>query len=116
MTILAPGDGYRRWAPLYGVETAVSWLEERAVQALPLPTVAGRLLDVGCGTARRLEASRADEPIGVDLSVDMLRQSRLPGVLAAADVRALPFADASFDWVWCRLMLGHLPECDMAYD
>jgi malonyl-CoA O-methyltransferase len=115
MRVLSPAEGYRRWAPCYTEETAVSFLEDRAVRALPLPAVAGRLLDVGCGTARRLAAAGAALAVGVDLSVDMLRQSTLRGTLAAADVRTLPFADAGFDWVWCRLMIGHVRDLAGVY-
>jgi malonyl-CoA O-methyltransferase len=31
------------------------------------------------------------------------------------DVRDLPLPDRAFDVVWCRLVLGHLPECGQAY-
>jgi malonyl-CoA O-methyltransferase len=36
-------------------------------------------------------------------------------LLAAGDVRALPVADAAFDVVWCRLVLGHVADLDIAY-
>src|SRR5258708_12395558 len=45
----------------------------------------------------------------------MLREVRGACALAAADVRALPFPAASFDVVWCRLVLGHLRTIDIAY-
>jgi malonyl-CoA O-methyltransferase len=32
-----------------------------------------------------------------------------------ADVRGLPLPDACFDVLWCRLVIGHLPECAPAY-
>ncbi|MBX6366196.1 MAG: methyltransferase domain-containing protein, partial [Gemmatimonadetes bacterium] len=35
--------------------------------------------------------------------------------LTAADVRALPFAAGAFDLVWCRLVVGHLPDLAAAY-
>jgi malonyl-CoA O-methyltransferase len=35
--------------------------------------------------------------------------------LSTADVRALPFADASFDVVWCRLVIGHVRDLEIAY-
>ncbi|GAA4786280.1 class I SAM-dependent methyltransferase [Streptomyces ziwulingensis] len=62
-----------------------------------VPPSAGRLLDVGCGTGivtRRLAAARADLRVtGVDLTAAMARHAaaRLPGAVALADSRRLPF-------------------------
>ena len=72
----------------------------------------------GCGVARRLTQARESGTVlavGVDLTPGMLAESRENELLAAADVRAIPFADRSFDVVWCRLVLGHLPDLDVAY-
>lgn len=57
--------------------------------------------------------------VGVDLVLAMLVAGRRvhpdgPPVVNA-DLRAIPFADARFDVVWCRLALGHLPELTAAY-
>jgi ubiquinone/menaquinone biosynthesis C-methylase UbiE/DNA-binding transcriptional ArsR family regulator len=83
-------------------------VEAALVSAAARPSV-GRLLDIGTGTGRILEllASAADTATGIDRSPEMLRMAR--GKLAAAgnqqadllqaDMRALPFADASFDTV-----------------
>jgi ArsR family transcriptional regulator len=82
---------------------------EAALVAAAAHPVVGRLLDIGTGTGRVLEllAGAADVATGVDRSPEMLRLAR--GKLAAAgnqkadllqaDMRALPFADASFDTV-----------------
>jgi len=115
MTVLSPAAAYGLWAPTYTEETATSFLEDRAVRALPIAHAGGWLLDVGCGTARRLASSDAALAVGVDLTVDMLRCARSRGALAAADVCALPFADDSFDRVWCRLVIGHVRELRAAY-
>ncbi|WP_427165546.1 class I SAM-dependent methyltransferase [Streptomyces sp. C1-1] len=70
-----------------------------------VPPTAGRLLDIGCGTGivtRRLAAARpATRVTGVDLTPGMARMAagRLPGAIALADSRALPFPDATFDAV-----------------
>ena len=77
----------------------------------------GRVLDVGCGlgTEAAYLASNGFEVVGVDLSdVALLRARRLhPGVsFRNADVRALPFEDASFDAVIDRGMLHYLPPAE----
>ncbi|HEY9225803.1 MAG TPA: class I SAM-dependent methyltransferase, partial [Gemmatimonadaceae bacterium] len=59
-------------------------------------------------------SSGAAHAVGVDLTLEMLaRAGRQP--VAAADVRALPFADGSFDVVWCRLVIGHVADLGTAY-
>ena len=35
--------------------------------------------------------------------------------VTTGDVRAMPFASDRFDMVWCRLVLGHLPDPLRAY-
>ena len=114
-------EAYGRWAERYDVETAVTALEDEAARALT-PVFAGRaLLDAGCGTGRRLPepgVSAGGLAFGFDLVPAMLRAGRRtpnPRLLAAADVRALPVATGTFDIVWCRLVLGHLPDPAPAY-
>ncbi|AHG88381.1 Methyltransferase type 11 [Gemmatirosa kalamazoonensis] len=115
MSTLPAREGYRLWAPSYEAETVVSFLERRAVEALGVPTARRRLLDVGCGTGRRLHDADAATVVGVDVTPEMLAIAPAQLALAAGDVRALPLADASFDVVWCRLVVGHLRELDAAY-
>ena len=72
-----------------------------------LGDVAGRdVLEVGCGAAQcsRWLAGRGARPVGVDLSVEILRPARRRDAssgaavpVAAADATALPLADGSFD-------------------
>jgi malonyl-CoA O-methyltransferase len=118
MPVLPAREGYRLWAPPYAAETAVSFLEDHLVDELRLPLGGCRLLDVGCGPGRRLAAARAGGvalAVGVDLTPEMLAQSSDRRGLAAADLRALPFAPAAFDVVWCRLVVGHVAELGRAY-
>lgn len=112
---------YRLWAPAYQHETALSALEDRVVRSLTPPFAGRSLLDAGCGTGRRLPGP--DEGIlravGVDLVPEMLlaeggRRPPAP-LLAAGDVRALPFRPAVFDLLWCRLVLGHLDDVGPGY-
>ena len=72
------------------------------------------LLDVGCGTGHHLAGmrERGFEVAGVDGSEEMLEHARLnnPGAdIRRADVEAIPFPDASFDFVVCREVLRYLP-------
>jgi malonyl-CoA O-methyltransferase len=118
VTTLAPAQGYTLWAPTYAAETAVSALEASVVASLDVPLAGKRVLDVGCGIARRLAAARdagASVALGVDLTPAMLAQARDEPLLAAADARALPVTDGAFDVVWCRLVLGHLSTLEPAY-
>lgn len=116
-SVLSPARGYALWAPTYG-ETAVTVLEAAAVESLRLPLAGKRVLDVGCGMAWRLAHAReggASVALGVDLTPEMLARAHDDAMLAAADVRALPVADATFDVVWCRLVLGYVADLDAAY-
>jgi len=119
--ILDAREGYRRWAPSYADETAISNLEDGLVAAMTPPLAGLRLLDAGCGTGRRLQRCDAASAVGVDASVAMLdagigRGTTLPDIFTmVGDVRALPLDDSSFDVAWCRLVIGHLPDCAPAY-
>jgi glycogen synthase len=73
------------------------------------------ILDVGCGPGRLLAPlAGSHEMTGCDISQEMLDEARRrcpPNVrLVAADARALPFADDSFDAVIALDLLTHLPD------
>lgn len=108
-------EGYRLWADSYEAETVVSQLENAAVERLGVSMAGSTLLDVGCGTGRRLRDTGAELAVGVDFTLEMLTQSRGGLRLAAGDVRALPFASLTFDIVWCRLVIGHVREMETVY-
>jgi malonyl-CoA O-methyltransferase len=118
MTMLPAREAYRRWAPSYAGETAVSFLEDRLVASSDTSPAGRALLDVGCGTGRRMRDAGAALAVGVDLTPEMLahRQDDAQARgLCAGDVCALPFASETFDVVWCRLVIGHGPALGDAY-
>lgn len=115
MRPLSARDAYRQWAPEYETETAVSHLENQLVEGLAVASAGRTLLDVGCGTGRRMRDTGASFAMGVDLAPEMLAAARAAHPCVVADVRALPVATGSCDVVWCRLVIGHLPEIDEAY-
>jgi malonyl-CoA O-methyltransferase len=119
MSALGVREGYRLWAPTYGPENAVSLLEAALLSEMTPPLAGLRLLDAGCGTGRRLRGCGAAMATGIDLSPEMIEAGRADldreVQLLIGDVRALPFPDAGFDLVWCRLVIGHLSECETAY-
>ncbi len=108
-------EGYRQWADSYDTETVVSILENAAVQRLAVSTAGCTLLDVGCGTGRRLRDVGAELAVGVDITLEMLAKATENLHLAAGDVRELPFSSLTFDIVWCRLVIGHVREMEAVY-
>jgi malonyl-CoA O-methyltransferase len=105
-------DGYRLWAPTYADETATSALDDELAHEMLQGLPRTRLLDAGCGIGRRIR----DIPgaVGIDLSPAMLAAGQVQNVVAG-DIREMPFASNQFDLVWCRLVLGHLPDPFRAY-
>jgi malonyl-CoA O-methyltransferase len=121
VTLLDAREGYRLWAPTYAGETAVSHLEDKLVKAMTPPLHGLRLLDAGCGTGRRLLDCGAASAVGIDLCREMLEAGIGIGspnsslMTMVGDICDLPLPDQAFDVIWCRLVLGHLPECAGAY-
>jgi SAM-dependent methyltransferase len=96
------------------VDRAVLGLFCRLTLAADLGTSVG---DVGCGTGRleRYLAARGLSPRGIDLSPEMIRVARRdhPGFdFDIADLRELPFEDASLAGVVCWYSLMYLAPCD----
>ena len=120
MIEVEPREAYRRWAPSYAGETAISFLEDGLVARLTPDMADMLLLDAGCGTGRRLHDCGARFAIGIDNSPEMLAaggdtSGRRGFRTIVGDVRALPFADGWFDVVWCRLVIGHVADCHAVY-
>ena len=68
----------------------------------------GRCLDLGCGVGHSYALLAPRETVGVDLDAEALRGQDRPTVLA--DMRDLPFPDASFASVLSVQSLEHVPD------
>lgn len=89
----------------------------RSALTARLPPGAG-LADLGCGPAGdgRLFAAAGYRVAAADRSAGMLAVAArsLPGRVVQADLRCLPFGDASLDGIWCCAALLHVPHHDTA--
>ncbi len=90
------------------------------------PRAGRRILDVGCGTGTaevrlsRLQLTQVTL-VAVDLSPDRVvealaaaRSHNIRASFAAADGRALPFADGTFDAAFCVAVLQHIADVGAA--
>lgn len=88
---------------------------ERNEPLARLAPSARRVLDVGCGAGQELLAFPGATTVGIDVRKDGLLAGRTlfreagrpPPSLLLAPAEALPFRDASFDAVICRLALPY---------
>jgi ubiquinone/menaquinone biosynthesis C-methylase UbiE len=75
------------------------------------------VLDAGCGPAQcaAFVEARDGSAIALDLTPGMLKvaRRRVRAPLVCGDLRALPFADCSFDAVMAWFSLLHLPRASM---
>jgi malonyl-CoA O-methyltransferase len=100
----------------------VSLLDRAACQRLTPQKAGSVILDAGCGIGRRLaelpQSPEVRAAVGLDLVPAMLHRAprRHAPFLVAGDLRSTPFRPRTFDLLWCRLVLGHLPELQPAYD
>jgi malonyl-CoA O-methyltransferase len=115
--VLPASEAYRLWAPTYEEAGALPALDEAARMRLD-PSPEPPLLDVACGTGRRLRL-RDGHPRGGAFGVDLVLPMLLSGArglrVAVADLRALPFPSSAFRRVWCRLAVGHVPDLPAFY-
>ncbi|HLO18444.1 MAG TPA: class I SAM-dependent methyltransferase [Anaerolineales bacterium] len=77
-----------------------------------------KILDLGCGVgaASRYFAERGYQPIGADLSEEMVKVCQRRGLtnLVRLDLEALPFLNSSFDGIWAHTSLLHIPKHRLA--
>lgn len=89
-------------------------LVERILRRHGVRPGSGGILDAPCGTGRlsRLLTTYDVPYVGVDVSTQMLVRATMlsPGLVARAQVEALPFADGAFDVVVCCRLLHHLHD------
>ncbi len=112
---------YNRVAPQYalhfGDELEHKPLERRLLAAFAA-SASGLLCDLGCGPGQATAYLRAcgAEVVGIDLSDAMIEQARLlhPEMrFVQADMRSLPFADASLAGVVALYSLIHIPPAEI---
>ena len=105
-------EAYRLWAPTYSAESTTSFLDDELAREMLTGLSHTRLLDAGCGIGRRIAGIPG--AVGMDLSPNMLAVGRASNVVTG-DVRSIPFTSQRFNMIWCRLVLGHLPDIRPAY-
>jgi SAM-dependent methyltransferase len=81
------------------------------------PNFTGAALDFGCGVGRLTQAlaRRFASCVGVDISHEMVRQAEALNQhphcrYVASSAARLPFADASFSFVYSNIVLQHVPR------
>lgn len=74
----------------------------------PLLGIDGRVLDLGCGAGHSFSELAPRESVGVDLDAAALAGQQRETVVA--DMRSLPFEDASFTSVLAVQSIEHVPD------
>ena len=105
-------EACRLWASTYATETVTCSLDEELARTMLRGLPQTRLLDAGCGIGRRIQ--NIPNAIGMDLIPGTLAAGRAHNVVIG-DIRAMPFESNCFDMIWCRLVLGYLPDLLLAY-
>lgn len=86
------------------------WQRARHRHVMQLVADQGRVLDVGCGSSRIIEALPRGS-VAVDILLRKLRfAKRFNRPLVCASAFALPFPDRSFPCVLCSQVIEHVPK------
>src|SRR5829696_4737995 len=86
----------------------------RLYMARPDRPPAPRVLDLGCGAGDSVDLFRSLDPrtrwtgADVEQSPEVAQRTRTDADFVSFDGRRLPFADASFDLVYCKQVLEHV--------
>lgn len=100
-----------RYQDVYAKRYHNWWTE----QMLAKVSTEGRILDNGCGVGNLFEKIPGKRIVGLDLSREMLRYAATRSDrLVLGNSQELPFKDDSFDLVFCRSLLHHLPQPELA--
>lgn len=92
----------------------ISYVQEE-IKLLRADSAGGIFLDLGCGTGFLMEQARKyfKEVIGVDISLNMLKEAQKRGFnVVCADVENLPFKDKVFSGVGAFSVLHHCFDLD----
>ena len=110
-------EGYDIWSETYDrTLNPVVAMDARYTMQMLAPERGELILDAGCGTGRNLlpMVAAGSQPIGMDLSIGMLKVAKrnLPNApLAVADLqKPYPFQASQFDAVLCALIGEHLDD------
>lgn len=110
-------EGYDLWSETYDrTLNPVVAMDARHTLQILVPKRGEFILDAGCGTGRNLKSiiAAGSHPVGIDLSIGMLKVAKrnLPTApLAVADLQSpLPFRASQFDAVLCALIGEHLDD------
>jgi len=87
------------------------WTEQMLAEV----STEGNILDNGCGIGHLFEKIPGNRVVGLDLSKEMLRcAAKRSDRLVLGNSQDLPFQDNSFNLVFCRSLLHHLPQPELA--
>ena len=90
-----------------------TWQRHVAAYSLCTPLLGeGRVLDLGCGVGHSYELLAPRPSVGLDADAGALAGQRRETVVG--DMRALPFADASFAAVLSVHSIEHVPDAERA--
>jgi SAM-dependent methyltransferase len=110
-------EGYDLWSHTYDdTSNPLVAMDRRVTMAYLAPIAGERLLDAACGTGGHLAqmVESGSRPVGLDMSLGMLRVSRakFPRVplLQANLEQSLPLRPASFDACLCALVGEHVGD------
>jgi malonyl-CoA O-methyltransferase len=121
MEVVPTRDGYDRWAEFYdGEDNPLVLLEERHIGSLAGAVTGLAVADIGCGTGRHALrwAAAGARVTAVDFSEAMLQRARAKAgaqtvIFVHHDLaKPFPLESATFDRVFCCLVLDHIAGLD----